>query len=75
MQRVGRELVNARGSFPNFNSRHEGYAIIEEEVDELWDAIKAKGSAREHIAREAVQVAAMAIRFVEDVLPDTIDRM
>lgn len=61
------ELQNARKKFPAFNSAHEGYAILEEEVDELWDEVKRKDSSKEKMRKEAIQVAAMAIRFVEDV--------
>jgi hypothetical protein len=72
---VEEELSHARSTFGDFHNNHEGYAVIKEEVDELWDAIKAKGSSREHLATEAVQIAAMALRFVEDLLPDTLDRL
>ena len=34
---VGSELDKAMGSFPPFNSPHEGKAVIEEELDELWE--------------------------------------
>lgn len=70
------ELGFARKHFPAFNSPHEGYAILLEEVEELWTIVKAnKGGTRvdeEHrrqMRREAVQVAAMALRFIEDVVP------
>ena len=41
----------------------------QEEVDELWDEIKMKPTARDKdkIRREAIQVATMAIRFVHDL--------
>lgn len=44
---------------------HEGYAVLLEEVDELWDAIKGNAPWAEQRA-EAVQVAAMALRFIVD---------
>lgn len=64
---VRAELVRAMGKFPPFHSMHEGWAVIHEELDEMWDEIKAnrKGRARE----EAVQVAAMAVRFLVDFDP------
>ena len=63
------ELDAAQKKFPPFNSAHEGYGVLEEERDELWDEIKAKQGARDVAAmrKEAVQVAAMAIRFIIDV--------
>lgn len=39
---INRELSFARNKFPNMNSLHEGYAVILEEVDELWEWIKQK---------------------------------
>lgn len=44
--------------------RHEFYAILLEEVDELWDAIKAD-EPTQRVLEEAVQVAAMCIRYME----------
>ncbi len=64
---VNDELFRATGSFKPFHNAHEGYAVVKEEVDELWDAIKTKGIAPEVIRKEAIQIAAMAIRFVLDV--------
>jgi NTP pyrophosphatase (non-canonical NTP hydrolase) len=45
-------------------SRHEFYAVLLEEVDELWDAIKADET-NDHVIAEAVQVAAMCFRYAE----------
>lgn len=44
--------------------RHEFYAILKEEVDELWDDIKADSS-QEKLTKEAIQVAAMVFRYLE----------
>ena len=60
------EVNRARSKFPDFHSAHEGYAVIKEELDELWDEIKQNGG-NERMKAEAIQVAAMAIRFIEDV--------
>jgi len=62
---VTAELVSALEAFPPFHTAHEGYAVILEELDELWDEIKKKQSLRDpaRLRKEAVQVAAMAIRF------------
>lgn len=67
------ELGNAQRLFPPFNSAHEGYAVIAEELEELWDEIKANkgGTATtdnpDDMRHEAIQVAAMALRFIIDV--------
>lgn len=63
------ELWKAINKFKPMNSAHEGYAVLAEEFDELWDEIKAKQGARDlaKMRKEAIQVAAMAIRFIVDV--------
>jgi NTP pyrophosphatase (non-canonical NTP hydrolase) len=60
------ELKRAEAKFPPFNSAHEGWAVLFEEVDELWDAVKMQyGPERDQqMRKEAVQVAAMALRFL-----------
>lgn len=62
---VSAELDRATDKFGPFNSTHEGYAVILEEVDELWDEVKSNDPDR--AIEEAIQVAAMAIRFVVDL--------
>ncbi len=65
MDVISEEYDYATAKFGKFNSTHEGYAVIKEELDELWDEIKGKG---DYIAlqEEARQVAAMALRFLVD---------
>ncbi len=59
------ELRQATTKFGSFHSTHEGYAVIKEEVDEMWDAIK--NNNLEDACREAIQVGAMAMRFLFDM--------
>lgn len=63
------EVARAKSKFLPFNSAHEGYAVLLEEVDELWDEVKKNQRVRDkvHMRKEAIQVAAMAVRFVMDV--------
>ncbi len=69
---VTEEVHGAMTAYPPFNSAHEGFAILAEEVDELWDHVKVKQGARDIDAmrKEAIQVAAMAIRFAVDLCHD-----
>jgi NTP pyrophosphatase (non-canonical NTP hydrolase) len=66
LKEVFEEYQRATRRFNNFNSAHEGYAVLKEEVDELWDEIKHKQN-KDFMRGEAIQVAAMAIRFIKDV--------
>ncbi len=65
------ELESA-AKWPAMNSAHEGYAVILEELDELWEHVKTNQKRRDLVAmrKEALQVAATAIRFVQDVCDD-----
>jgi len=47
------------------NSAHEGYAVLQEEVDELWDDVKHDNLPG--ALDEALQVAAMGVRFIYDL--------
>ena len=70
MKEVGLELGQATAKFGKFNSPHEGYAVLKEEVDELWDDIKSNNSLYSQ-RQEAIQIAAMAIRYILDVTEGT----
>jgi hypothetical protein len=59
------EAQRAMSKFAEFNSSHEGYAVILEELDELWDDVKANRI--EQSVAEAIQVGAMALRYVVEM--------
>lgn len=63
------EMTKATMNWPRFNSAHEGFAVLKEEVDELWDHVKTNQKKRDLAAmkKEAIQVAAMAMRFAAEV--------
>ena len=63
------EVKRARDMYPKFVSMHEGYAVLLEELDELWDEVKQKKGDPAKLRMEAVQVGAMAIRFIQDCCP------
>lgn len=67
---VHQELARARSLHAAMQSPHEGYAVILEELEELWTEIRddkrQKHVRRERMRDEAIQLAAMATRFVID---------
>jgi len=67
LKQVGDEVLQAVVKFPPFASPHEGKAIIEEELDELWEEIKANQGRSPNAHVEAKQVAAMAVRYMLDL--------
>lgn len=64
-----KELSQAMQNWPTFNSAHEGYGVLLEEMDELWDHVKTNQKRRDLVKmrKEAIQVAAMAMRFAIEV--------
>lgn len=82
------ELAQAENKFGAFNSQWEGFFVLQEEIDELWDVVKLNvknitvsdgvdttdatavleyqtNKRQELLKEEAVQVAAMGIRFIK----------
>ncbi len=63
---VRSELCRAIAKHPTgFHSGHEGYAVILEELEELFEDVRRDDLTAAKM--EAVQVAAMAIRFMLDL--------
>lgn len=66
---IKKEFEWALKHFGTFNNAHEGYAVLLEEVDELWENVKLNQKNQDRtqlIKEEAIQVAAMAIRLIYD---------
>lgn len=66
---VAAELLRARSKHPALQTTlHEGYGVLLEEVDEVWDLVKSQRPDPLNLLKELVHVAAMAQRFAEDQL-------
>lgn len=63
------EVAQATETWPVFNSAHEALGVLREEYKELekhvW--VKQKNRDLEAMRKEAIQVAAMALRFAAEV--------
>lgn len=75
LDEIMKEYKRAIAEHSPFNSCHEGYAVILEEVDELWDEIKKKREVRsqDKIIKEATQVGAMVLRFIIELTGYKLD--
>lgn len=69
LEAVDHEVDKATAAWPPMNSAHEAFAVLLEEVDELKAHVWTKQKNRDLAAmrKEAIQVAAMAIRFAAEV--------
>ena len=68
---IAAEVAIAQNKYPRFNSGHEGYAVLLEEVEELWEVVRNHHAGvdddqgyRLRLRAEATQVAAMAVRII-----------
>jgi hypothetical protein len=63
------ELLSAEAQHAPLNSLHEAWAVIYEELDELWEEVRKKRVARQaaRIRTELLQIAAMAWRAARDL--------
>jgi hypothetical protein len=70
---IENEVARAKTMFPeNFVNQHEGYAVMLEEVDEFWDEVKKNQKNYDLLKqkKEAIQIAAMAVRICVELLYD-----
>lgn len=76
LEAVYDELESAQKNWPAFNSAHEGFAVLLEEVDELKAHVWTNQKRRDIDAmrKEAIQVAAMAARFAIEVCNEETGR-
>lgn len=65
---VFEEVLRAQAVHGPMNSAHEGHSVIREEFDELWEHVRADTGRSPEARKEAIQLAAMAIRYVYDVV-------
>ncbi len=66
---VESEVDRATALHGPFRSAHEGYAVLLEEVEELWAEVRKRRGERSasRLREESIQIAAMAVRFVRDL--------
>lgn len=67
------EVGKARAQHAPMNSPHEGWAVIREELDpELWEHVCGDTGRSSAARKEALQVAAMGIRYILDLIDDPV---
>jgi NTP pyrophosphatase (non-canonical NTP hydrolase) len=64
---IAEEIKRARAKHAPMRGAHEGYAVLLEEVDELWDEVKRRAPDLAAMRKEAIQIGAMALAFVVEV--------
>ena len=69
------EVLSARRKHPPMHSPHEGWAVIREELDpELWEHVIHDTGRSPEARHEALQVAAMGIRYILDLIDQGADQ-
>ncbi len=72
LSKIKDEVERARELHPPYNSNHEAYAVLLEEVDEYWDEVRKKSQERnpKAMAEELVQIAAVATCALVELFGD-----
>lgn len=65
---VFEEVVKAMEMHAPMHGPHEGHSVLREEVEELWEHVKADTGRTPEARKEAIQVAAMAVRYIVDLI-------
>jgi NTP pyrophosphatase (non-canonical NTP hydrolase) len=68
LEEIKSEVIKARAKHAPMRGRHEGYAVMLEEVDEVWEEIKKRECNWSELRKELVQVAAMAVCMINEVV-------
>lgn len=72
------ETKDAQAKYGNFNSTHESYAVLMEEVNEFWDIVQGNISygdeewTKARMKSELTQIASIATRIIEQLEDDQI---
>jgi len=56
------EMRSAYAKYGDYNTMHELYAVLKEELDEFWDEVKKQKHNRERMIAELIQISAVAKR-------------
>ena len=69
LKQIENEYLRASDLYSDLHSNHEGYAVIKEELDELWNEIKKSKETKgnKNIRKELVQIGAMVIRYLDNL--------
>lgn len=65
LELISEECDRATENYGKFPSSFHGFAVMKEELDEVWDSIKAGDWSS--LEGEVKQVGAMALRFLIDL--------
>lgn len=72
-QELADELDHAMTKHPAMHSPHEGHSVIREELDpELWSHVCHDTGRSPEARHEALQVAAMALRYILDLIDEPV---
>lgn len=67
--KIDAEVLRSQKHGSQFPSLHEAYAVLLEEVDELWDLTRLKKRDRDpaKVEEELIQIAAMAVKALHSI--------
>ena len=66
-EEVDKELIKSERKHKPLNGPQEGFIVIFDELYVLWEEVQTQGQDRPSMRKEALRVAATALRFIKDV--------
>ena len=70
MKTIKEEQQDAVNKYGHYNSTHEAYAVLQEEVEEFWELVrqsKQDGKLKSKMINELTQIAAVAKRTISEL--------
>lgn len=67
---IEKEAEKARNKFGAFNSTHEAYGVLKEELEEFWGLVKSSkqdGKFSDLMIHELIQISAVALRTAKEI--------
>jgi acetyl/propionyl-CoA carboxylase alpha subunit len=72
-EEVTYEFFHALENHPPYPTYHHGFAVIKEELDELWEEVRKKNWDKAAMRKEVIHVVTTGLRFYFDLLCDDED--
>jgi hypothetical protein len=73
LEEIKVELVKSMTKHAAMHSPHEGSSVIREEFEELWEHVMADTGRTREARKEALQVAAMGVRYALDLCSAAVE--
>ena len=82
LDQIDDQIRYGKEKYGHFNSCHEGYGVLLEEVNEFWDLVKVNktknydhDALRNQMVNELIQIASVSIRLATEIHTEKIKHL